>query len=204
VSAFELNNYELANDTIKRFWEEYPVGRIVPVIVDIDLVQGWVLFKVDVYREYADLDPSATGHAYGNVSFYPANMKKWFIEDTETSAIARAIKLLTPSAERPSREDMLKVETLPPVPEAQDFWATKPEESGIPTLGEAIANINDALVGTATVPTPRCTHGARVWKTGEKNGRAWAGYMCQEASRANKCAPLWYEVDNAGKWKVRA
>lgn len=204
MSAFELNNYELANDTIKRFWTEYPVGRIVPVIVDIDLAVGWVMFKVDVYREYADLEPSATGHAYGNVAFYPANMKKWFIEDTETSAIARAIKLLTPSAERPSREDMQKVEQLPPVPDTQDFWATKPEESGIPTLGEALATLGENLGAVATDPTPRCTHGARVWKTGNKNNKAWAGYMCQEINRNNQCAPVWYELDAAGKWGVRA
>jgi hypothetical protein len=203
MSAFELNNYELANDTIKRFWTEYPVGRIVPVIVDIDLVAGWVMFKVDVYREYLDLEPSATGHAYGNVSFYPANMKKWFIEDTETSAIARAIKLLTPSAERPSREDMMKVETLPPVPDAQDFWATKPEAAGIPTLGEAMATVSENLGAVATDPTPRCTHGSRVWKTGNKNNKAWAGYMCQEINRNNQCAPVWYELDSAGKWGVR-
>ena len=202
MSSF-LDNYELANDTIKRFWLENPTGRIVPVIVDVDMVAGWVLFKVDVYREYEDALPSASGHAYGNVNFYPANMKRWIVEDVETSAIARAIKLLTPSAERPSREDMQKVETTPPMHNNQDFWATKPETAGVPTLGEAIANISEALINTATDPTPRCTHGARVWKKGEKNGREWAGYMCQEASRANKCEPIWYEVNNAGKWQVR-
>ena len=202
MSSF-LDNYELANDTIKRFWLENPTGRIVPVIVDVDMIAGWVLFKVDVYRQYEDALPSASGHAYGNVSFYPANMKRWIVEDVETSAIARAIKLLTPSAERPSREDMQKVETLPPVPEALDPWATS-ATAGIPTLGEAIATLGENLGAVATQPTPRCTHGARVWKTGEKNGRAWAGYMCQEANRVNKCEPLWYEVDNAGKYKARA
>lgn len=205
MSSFELNNYELANDTIKRFWSEYPVGRIVPAIVDIDLLAGWVLFRVDVYREYADLEPSATGHAYGNVAYYPANMKKWFIEDTETSAIARAIKLLTPSAERPSREDMQKVETLAPMPDTQDYWAVKPElPKGISGLDETIAVLKDAIVVNPLDPTPRCIHGSRVWKTGEKNGRAWAMYKCQEASRANQCEPVWYELDSAGKWKARA
>ena len=203
MSAFELNNYELANDTIKRFWTEYPVGRIVPVIVDIDLVAGWVMFKVDVYREYLDLEPSATGHAYGNVSFYPANMKKWFIEDTETSAIARAIKLLTPSAERPSREDMMKVETLPPVPDAQDFWATKPETAGIPTLGDAIATVSENLGAVATDPTPRCIHGARVWRKGEKNGKQWAHMGCQESDRKIQCAPIWYVIGSDGKWRAQ-
>ena len=125
MSGF-LDNYELANDTIKRFWVEHPTGRIMPIIVDIDLTAGWVLFKVEVYREYEDHQPSAIGHAYGNVTYYPANMRRWFIEDSETSAIARAIKLLTPSTERPSREDMQKVEALKPMPDNTDFWATNP------------------------------------------------------------------------------
>ena len=207
-----LENYELANDSIKRFREEYPTGRLVAIIEDIDLAAGWVLIKAEAYREYEDHVPSAVDFAYGNVTFYPANMKKWFIEDTSTSALARCIKLLTPSAARPSREDMLKVETLAPMPEAVDYWATKPKtlstdvrfiEGEISGLNEAMAVVKDALIGTATDPTPRCTHGSRVWKTGEKNGRAWAMYKCQELSRANQCEPVWYELDSAGKWGVR-
>jgi len=198
-----LENYELANDSIKRFRDEYPTGRLVAIIEDIDLAAGWVLIKAEAYREYEDHLPSAVDFAYGNVSFYPANMKKWFVEDTTTSALARCIKLLTPSAARPSREDMLKVETLAPMPEAVDYWATKPVDAGIPTLGDAIATVSHNLGAVATEPTPRCTHGARVWKTGEKNGRAWAMYKCQELSRANQCEPVWYELDSAGKWGVR-
>ena len=201
MSSFQLENYELANDTIKRFWTEYPVGRIVSVIADIDLKEGYVLFKVDVYREYADLEPSATGHAYGNVAFYPVNMKKWFIEDTETSAIARAIKLLSPSAERPSREDMQKVDELPAMPDADDYWATtKPVTPavGIPTLGDVMPVIVTAIKDPQS---PRsCIHGDRVWKTGEKNGKAWAMYKCCETKRESQCAPVWYELQSDGKW----
>lgn len=198
-----LENYELANDSIKRFRDEYPTGRLVAIIEDIDLAAGWVLIKAEAYREYEDHVPSAVDFAYGNVAFYPANMKKWFVEDTTTSALARCIKLLTPSTARPSREDMLKVETLAPMPEAVDYWATKPHDAGIPTLGEAIAVLGENLGAVATDPTPRCIHGARVWKKGEKNGKAWAGYMCQEISRTNQCPALWYELDSAGKWGVR-
>ena len=45
-----LDNYELANDTIKRFWAEFPAGRIVPIIEDINLTAGYVLFRVEVYK----------------------------------------------------------------------------------------------------------------------------------------------------------
>lgn len=200
MSGF-LDNYELANDTIKRFWVEHPSGRIMPIIVDIDLSAGWVLFKVEVYREYEDRDPSAIGHAYGNVNYYPANMKRWFIEDSETSAIARAIKLLTPSAERPSREDMEKVEALKPMPDTADFWATNPAADAIPTLAEAVATLATSMNGVAFPGVPSCNHGARVWRTGEKNGKAWGNYACTEKNRASQCSPYWYVLTSDGSWK---
>jgi hypothetical protein len=200
MSGF-LDNYELANDTIKRFWVEHPTGRILPIIVDIDLTAGWVLFKVEVYREYEDHQPSAIGHAYGNVTYYPANMRRWFIEDSETSAIARAIKLLTPSAERPSREDMQKVEALKPMADNTDFWATNPAAAAIPTLAEAVTTLATSMGAVVEPGVPHCNHGARVWRTGEKNGKAWGNYSCTEKSRTNQCAPYWYVLTSDGSWK---
>lgn len=196
-----LENYELANDSIKRFREEYPSGRLVALIEDIDLAAGWVLIKAEAYREYEDHLPSAVDFAYGNVAFYPANMKKWFVEDTTTSALARVIKLLTPSAARPSREDMQKVETLAPMPDTQDFWATEPETAGIPVLADAVATVAAGLGGGAIEGKPLCVHGARVWRTGEKNGRAWYNYGCSEKNRSNQCSPIWYELTSDGTFK---
>jgi len=196
-----LENYELANDSIKRFHDEYPTGRLVAIIEDIDLAAGWVLIKAEAYREYEDHLPSAVDFAYGNVAFYPANMKKWFVEDTTTSALARVIKLLTPSAARPSREDMQKVETLAPMPDTQDFWATEPETAGIPVLADAVATVAAGLGGGAIEGKPLCVHGARVWRTGEKNGRAWYNYGCSEKNRSNQCSPIWYVLTSDGTFK---
>jgi len=196
-----LENYELANDSIKRFRTEYPSGRLISVIEDIDLAAGWVLIKAEAYREYEDHLPSAVDFAYGNVAFYPANMKKWFVEDTITSALARCIKLLTPSAARPSREDMQKVETLAPMPDTQDFWATEPETAGIPVLADAVATVAAGLGGGAIEGKPLCVHGARVWRTGEKNGRAWYNYGCSEKNRSNQCLPIWYVLTSDGTFK---
>lgn len=195
-----LDNYELANDTIKRFWVEFPAGRIVPIIEDINLTAGYVLFRVEVYKEFEDFNPSAVSHAYGNVNYYPATMKRWFIEDTETSAIARAIKLLTPSAERPSREDMQKVEESKPN-DVQDFWATNPAASGIPTLAQAVETLATTMGAQVGAGKPTCNHGPRVWKTGHKDGRAWGNYGCTEKSRANQCEPSWYVLGTDGQWR---
>ena len=198
-----LDNYELANDSIKRFRTEYPSGRLVSIIEDIDLAAGWILIKAEAYREYEDHLPSAVDFAYGNVAFYPANMKKWFVEDTITSALARCIKLLTPSAARPSREDMQKVETLAPMPDTQDFWATAPETAGIPVLADAVATVAAGLGGETLERKPVCVHGVRLWRQGEKNGRAWYNYSCIEKNRATQCKPIWYEMASDGTFRVQ-
>ena len=199
-----LENYELANDSIKRFRDEYPSGRLIAIIEDVDLAAGWILIKAEAYREYEDHLPSAVDFAYGNVAFYPANMKKWFVEDTTTSALARVIKLLTPSAARPSREDMQKVETLSPMPDTQDFWATQPQSAGIPTISDAVATVAAGLGGAVVEGKPMCVHGARVWRTGEKNGRNWYNYGCTEKNRAKQCQPIWYDLGSDGTFRVQA
>jgi hypothetical protein len=196
-----LDGYELANDSIKRFRAEFPSGRVIPVLLDWDLIKGYVLYRCDVYREYEDVYPSASSTAYGNVEFYPQHMKRWFIEDTETSAITRAIKLLTPSAERPSREDMEKVEYAKDV--TADPWSAKASIEGIPTMATAIADIQTGLGGTLPAEPARCKHGTMVWAEGTsaKTGKAWAAYKCTERVRANQCDPIWQVLDSLGKWK---
>ena len=186
MSTFDLSNYEGANDTIKRFWNEYPMGRIVPMMLDVDLNVGYILFKVDVYRDSNDLEPAVTSHAYGHVATYQANMKKWFVEDTETSAISRAIKLLTPSEQRPSREDMSRVEVISTVPkptsnEPYDPWATS-----------AAAPVADAW---------HCKHGERMELNGEKNGKEFYGMGCRKDRNSGEQCPVnWFVLNAEGVW----
>jgi hypothetical protein len=196
-----LDGYELANDSIKRFRAEFPSGRIIPVLLDWDLIKGYVLYRCDVYREYEDVYPSASSTAYGNVEFYPPHMKRWFIEDTETSAITRAIKLLTPSAERPSREDMEKVQYAKDV--TVDPWATKAASEGIPTMATAIAEIQQGLGGELPGEPPRCVHGTRIWAEGKssKTGKDWAAWRCTQNNKTTQCDPIWQVLGSDGKWK---
>jgi len=196
-----LDNYELSNDTVRRFRKEYPMGRLISVLLDVDLIKGYVLYRGDVYREYEDMVPSASSTAYGHVDFYPQNMKRWFIEDTETSAITRAIKLLTPSAERPSREDMEKVELIKEI--NADPWSKKVAHEGIPTMATAIGEIAANLGGEQVAEPPRCAHGTMIWAEGtaKATGKPWAAYKCTEKNRANQCNPYWHVLGSDGKWK---
>ena len=69
-------------------------------------------------------------------------------------------------------------------PTEPDYWAT-PFEPGN----------NATPIGIET-----CAHGDRVWRDGEKNGRAWGGWACP-ADKPNQCAMKWYVLGSDGQWK---
>ena len=203
-----LEGYELANDTIIRFRKEYPSGRIIPSIHDGDVKEGWIVVKTEIYREFEDLVPSAIDFAYGNVATYPQNMKKWFVEDTVTSSISRAIKLLSPSTARPSREDMARVEfEATPKEKDADPWATlslkqTAYETGTTALVTAVAEIQDQLGVELVAAAPRCGHGTMIWKQAASGSpKNWGGYFCTERTKATQCAPNWHVLASDGKWK---
>ena len=196
-----LDNYEDVNSRIKRFRTEFPSGRLIAFIEDINLEKGTILIRAEAYREYEDAVPSAVDYAFGNVATLPQNMRKWFIEDCITSAYGRVIGLLTPSeGGRPTVQDMQKVEATHT---EADPWATKAASEGIPTMATAIAEIQQGLGGELPGEPPRCVHGTRVWAEGTsaKTGKAWAAYKCTERARANQCDPIWQVVGSDGKWK---
>jgi hypothetical protein len=196
-----LDNYEDVNARIKRFRSEFPSGRLVAYIEDIDIIKGTILVKAEAYREYEDTVPSAVDYAFGNVSTYPNNMKKWFIEDTITSAYGRVIGLLTPSEHaRPTAQDMQKVETLPA---DSDPWSTKASIEDMATMASSVLEIAKDLGGELVAEAPRCSHGTMIWAEGtaKATGKPWAAYKCTERVRANQCNPYWHVLGSDGKWK---
>ena len=196
-----LDNYEDVNSRIKRFRDEFPSGRLVAFIEDINLDKGTILVRAEAYREYEDAVPSAVDYAFGNVATYPQNMKKWFIEDTFTSAYGRVIGLLTPSDfGRPTAQDMEKVQTT--LAEA-DPWATKAAAEGIATMATALAEIQQGLGGELPGEPPRCVHGTRVWAQGtsSKTGKDWAAWRCTQNNKNTQCDPIWQVLGSDGKWK---
>jgi hypothetical protein len=196
-----LDNYEDVNARIKRFRSEFPTGRLIAYIEDIDVIKGTVLVKAEAYREYEDALPSAVDYAFGNVAHLTNNMKKWLIEDTVTSAYGRVIGLLTPSEHaRPTVQDMQKVENLPADP---DPWSNRAAIEDIPTMSSAIGEIEQSLGGAQVAAAPRCSHGTMIWAEGtaKATGKPWAAYKCTEKNRANQCNPYWHVLGSDGKWK---
>ena len=182
-----LENYETANETIIRFRKEYPTGRIVTHIQEVNLAAGTILIRAEIFREYEDTVPSAVDIAYGNVATLPQNMKKWFCEDCSTSAISRAIKLLSPTTARASREDMARVEYEPtPSKSDDDLWATLTVTTSEATSGaEPVGNLL-TLVKEDAVPqrNPFCSHGEmRLNKSKPGAAKAWSGFFCPAKDR---------------------
>ncbi len=200
-----LDNYEDVNTRIKRFRSEFETGRLIAFIEDIDLDKGTILVRAEAYRNYEDTVPSAVDYAFGNVATYPQNMKKWYIEDTFTSAYGRVIGLLSPSeGGRPTAQDMAKVETATASTEP-DYWTTKFVADDIPTLSTAMATIEQGLGGVLPEAAPRCSHGTMVWAEGKsaKTGKDWAAYKCTERIRDKQCNPIWQVMGSDGKWRAQ-
>ena len=214
-----LDNYEDVAARIARLWATHPTARVQTSIVDFNAEKGYVLIQAQIFREYEDLYPSATDYAFGNVATYNVNMKKFFVEDTVTSAIGRAIGLLLGADKRPTRQDMEKVETVSAkvansTADDYDPWTKKfgdvpsyktaeeAEQSGIPSLGSSMDEIKKQLGGELVAEAPQCSHGHRIWKQAHEGApKNWGGYFCTERTKATQCSPLWYVLASDGKWK---
>ena len=196
MAGFSLADYETANSTIKRYWSEYPTGRINPVIEEMDLVKGYIFIKTEIYKDYDEPYPTVVDYAYGNVAFYPENMKKWFVEDTVTSSISRAIKLLTPSESRPSLEDMKRVEHFAEVPFPKKLTEDTPKAE-FTSLGEAVGQLGEQIIeGTQSSSSPQCSHGFMLRKEGinSKTDKPFKGFVCSSKDRNFQCKPIWEPV----------
>jgi hypothetical protein len=202
-----LDNYEDVAARIKRFWVAYPSGRIETHIIDFNAPAGYILIECRLYREYEDEKASAIDFAFGRVESYQASMKRWFVEDTCTSAIGRAIGLLLGSDTRPTKENMAAVETMPQAFVTQvepDPWSKPFVEDGFTTAVEAMAEIGSQLGGKLIDEAPMCKHGHMVIKQGvsPRTGKDYKGYVCTGNVKSDQCPPIWYNKSADGNWKL--
>jgi len=215
-----LDNYEDVAARIQRFWATYPKGKIHTSIMDVNLEKGYVLVECRIYRNYEDQEPAGIDYAFGNVNTYNVQMKKWFIEDTCTSAIGRCAGLVLGTDKRPTVQNMQQVEQIDSQivqdsAKDYDYWSTKhgdvpsfqtreaAEAAGMPTLGTAIDEIKGTLGAVQVAAAPLCVHGHMIWREGTsaKTGKGWGGYMCSEKAKAKQCPPAWYVLTSDGQWK---
>lgn len=198
-----LDNYETVNQKVIRLHATYPTNRIETSIVDWNPEKGFILIECRIYRHYEDEKPAAIDFAHGMVTAYNVQMKRWYVEDTVSSAIGRCASVVLGTEEKASKESMIQVENLPKSFVEDDPWSKPFGEDGFHTASTAIADIKAQLGGELIAEAPQCSHGHRVWREGvsSKTGKAWANYSCTEKSKTTQCAPLWYVLAADGQWK---
>jgi hypothetical protein len=211
---FNLEDYEDVAARVLRFQKAYPEGRIVTDVIQFNPEKGIVLVSAQVYRNASDTLPAGVDYAFGDAATFNSGMRKWYVEDTSSSAIGRALSLVLETQKKPTKQDMAKVVTAKPVKPSvqevkaddQDYWTTpvgqyKGVVDAPVTLDKAMQTVT-AIMGTPeAVEAPSCEHGHMQWREGEKNGKAWGGYFCNTAiSSAHRCPTKWYNLGSDGKF----
>lgn len=215
--AFNLDNYEDVQSRVKRFQEAFPVGRIVCDVIQFDAVKGHVLVAASVYREHEDTLPAAVDYAFGDAATYPAQMRKFYVEDTCTSAIGRSISLILETTSKATKQDMAKVERIKndqrseaianaplAINNTWDEFVSEEPKQPVVTLADAAEMVQQSFGEVEPIPT--CSHGNREIKEGvSAAGKAWRGAMCnvRGASKGDRCPPIWYVMSvSTGKWRL--
>jgi len=216
---FNLEDYETVEERLVKFWKEHPDGRIDTTLVESTLQR--FIVKASIFRTEVDAQAWTTGYAEETVSTRGVNSTS-ALENCETSAIGRALANAgyVTKGKRPSREEMSKVKANEPkplqsrleekiiMPVEDDAWTIKAVQPA-GSAADAVALVQEVLGATKIdKDIPQCLHGAREWRTGNKNGKPWANMGCsakpmngERWSEVNKCDPIWYVIDNNGAWK---
>jgi hypothetical protein len=212
-----LDGYEASRERLERWLGNFPLGRIETRIVEFSAEKGYVLVEAKAFRNYDEVLPAGVDYAYGYQGAYQQNMKRWFVEDTVTSAIMRVQQLVMGGAERSTKEVMEQVERTPAKvanTDSTDYWTTKfgdvpsyktaaeAEQSGIPSLGSSMNEIVKQLGVELVKEAPQCSHGHMIWKQSHDGSpKTWGGYFCTERTKATQCTPRWYVLRSTGKWE---
>jgi hypothetical protein len=215
---FNLEDYETVEERLVKFWKEHPDGRIDTTLVESTLQR--FIVKASIFRTEVDAQAWTTGYAEETVSTRGVNSTS-ALENCETSAIGRALANAgyVTKGKRPSREEMSKVKANEPkplqsrleekiiMPVEDDAWTIKAVQPA-GSAADAVTLVQEVLGATKIdKDIPQCLHGAREWRTGNKNGKPWANMGCsakpmngERWSEVNKCDPIWYVINSQGAW----
>jgi hypothetical protein len=195
-----LDNYEGNKERTDRWIKTYPEGRLEATIVNFDADKGSILVRAAAWRNQTEIEPAGIDFAFGYQAAYNANMKRWFVEDTVTSALMRVMALVMGGTEKATKETMEKVNAA----EVYDPWAikhgdvpsyktsTEAEMAGTPSFGSS----------QETPAAPECHHGPMRWNQSKPEApKSWGGYFCTEKAKEHQCTPRWYVLRSTGKWE---
>ena len=214
--AFKLDDYEDVATLNKWFISNYPMGRSDLSVINHDPEKGYILIQATIWRDSKDAFPAVSNVAFGSRETYIPNMKKFYVEDTATSALGRAIILLKGSDKTATRDDMQKVESNPSFKEKLEsrqnmygkvgsksaqietilrdsFAADKKEPEPVAwSVGDVVDQIGSSIPNEP----PSCQHGHILKEGISKGGKPYYGYVC----KAKECPPNWATLTANGKW----
>lgn len=202
-----LDNYLTVNQKVQMAHERFPNHKIIANIVEHDLATGYILVMADFYRDAIDEKPSHRDFAYGNVAFYPNQMKRWFVEDTTTSAIGRVLSVALGLDEKPNRETMEQIERTKAKDinaDDQGAWGIKASnQEAMATAATSMQELEASLGSEVVAESPLCQHGHMIFRTGEKAGREWGGWFCVEKTKSKQCPAVWaVRSATTGNWRI--
>jgi hypothetical protein len=216
--AFNLNEYEDVATLNKWFISNFPLGRSDISVISHDPKEGYILIQATLWRDSSDNCPAVSNIAFGSRETYIPNMKKFYVEDTATSALGRAIILLKGSDKTATKDDMQKVE----VKSEPNQYEKKLQERRYGSPGSRSAAVEDALRASFTVENkqddpqawsvaevvdqigastpnepPACEHGHILKQGISKTGKPYYGYVCK--GKVTEHAK-WAKMTANGKW----
>ena len=189
MAKFNLEDYELVEDRLKKYWKENPEGRIETNVVHITDDGSCVTIKAEVMDNDGRL--VSTGIAQETKGDGFANTTSW-MENCETSAIGRALanwKYQGSKKARPSREEMAKVERNSVTPTTDT--KKKAEES---VADSSATSEDDIIIVTEGSMTPQCLScGSELWdnrqdKASGKVKKTYPDWKCKDKN----CTRIWY------------
>jgi hypothetical protein len=202
-----LDNYEGNKERTDRWIKTYPEGRLEATIINFDADKGSILVRAAAWRNQTEIEPAGIDFAYGYQAAYNANMKRWFVEDTVTSALMRVMALVMGNTEKATKEVMALVKSETPAAD-YDYWSTKhgdvpsyqtaaeAEQAGTPSFG---SSADSAWTADAV---PSCSHGSMRWNQSKPDApKSWGGYFCSEKIKEKQCTPRWYVLRSTGTWE---
>jgi hypothetical protein len=214
--AFNLEDYEDVATLNKWLISNYPMFRSDLSVISHDPEKGFILIQATLWRDSKDAAPAVSNVAFGSRETYIQNMKKFYVEDTATSALGRAIILLKGSDKTATKDDMRKVESnssfkeklesrqnmygKPGSKSAQietilrdSFAADKKEPEPVAwSVGDVVDQIGSSIPNEP----PACQHGHILKEGISKGGKPYYGYVC----KAKECPPNWATLTANGKW----
>jgi hypothetical protein len=216
--AFNLNEYEDVATLNKWFISNFPLGRSDISVISHDPKEGYILIQATLWRDSSDNCPAVSNIAFGSRETYIPNMKKFYVEDTATSALGRAIILLKGSDKTATKDDMQKVE----VKSEPNTYEKKLQERRYGSPGSRSAAVEDALrasfavenkqddpqawsvaevvdqIGASTPnEPPACEHGHILKQGISKTGKPYYGYVCKGKVTDHA---KWAKMTANGKW----